>query len=381
MRVDLDVLYNNAMFTGQAGADIESITYTDNAAGESDSVEVVLDAQDEKWLWDWMPEKGASLELRIRGYNWDALHDDHALECGLFVVDEIDYSDTPAALRVSGVSKPGDTGFSEAERAAVWQNTSLRRIGETICARYGLGFTFDADDHDIDCDEQDGTDGAYYKELCERYGLSLKIYAKRLWVYDRETYKEKPEAVVFDRTKLLRGSLAYRTELAGTFTGGTYSYTDPATGRDIVCSIGGGARMKHVNRRAANVHDAAVQLCAELNEANHGKTTLNFSTDGVWNVCAGNTVRLTGYGKLDGRYFVDSITHKVSRSGGYTADFSCSAVLPAFRYWEIGGTIEQQEAQSGRMTDPARKAAQKNAAASVQFDPITGLPRITAQEK
>jgi len=61
-----------------------------------------------------------------------------------------------------------------------WKNTSIKRIGQTIAARYGLGFTYDAEDYDIECDEQDGADSSYYNTLCQNYGLVLKVYARRL---------------------------------------------------------------------------------------------------------------------------------------------------------------------------------------------------------
>ena len=39
------------------GLSIESLTYVDNAADDSDSIDLTLDAQDSKWLWGWMPQK------------------------------------------------------------------------------------------------------------------------------------------------------------------------------------------------------------------------------------------------------------------------------------------------------------------------------------
>ena len=64
-RVELDVTYNNAPFAGQVGAEIESLTYVDNAADDSDSIDITLDAQDSKWLHGWLPEEGATLRPRI----------------------------------------------------------------------------------------------------------------------------------------------------------------------------------------------------------------------------------------------------------------------------------------------------------------------------
>lgn len=173
------------------GLSVESLTYVDNAADDSDSIDLTLDAQDSKWLWGWMPQKGATLYPRLLGHDWERPGDERAMDCGLFVVDDVNYSDTPTTLQLGGVSKPSDSNFSETDRKVTWKNTSIKRIGQTIAARYGLGFTYDAEDYDIECDEQDGADSSYYNTLCQNYGLVLKVYARRLWVYDREAYKAK----------------------------------------------------------------------------------------------------------------------------------------------------------------------------------------------
>lgn len=367
----LDVRYNNAPFAGQVGGEIESLTYIDSAADNSDSIDITLDAQDGKWLRGWLPEKGATLRPRIRGYNWEAQGDRRIIECGLFVLDDVSFSDAPTTLQIGGVSKPSDSDFSELERETIWKNTSIKRIGETIAGRYGLAFTYDADDYDIECDEQDGTDSGYYNQLCKNYGLILKVYARRLWVYDRERYKEKRAVKTFHRTQIRPGSFAYTTTLSGTYTGGYFNYTDADKDIDIVCSVGGGTHTKSVNRRATSVYDASVQLCAELNNANHGTVRLRFGVDGDWLVSAGNCINLAGYGKLDGKYFVDKVTHKVSASG-LTTDFECSGIGTAFHYWDVGGKIEYHEPEEDSgvdydsayaTTSPAANAASSAAGA------------------
>ena len=140
--------------------------------------------------------------------------------------------------------------------------------------------------YDIECDEQDGADSSYYNTLCQNYGLVLKVYARRLWVYDREAYKAKRAVRTFDRTDIIRGSLSWTTTLSGTYTGGTFDYTDADKDCDISCKVGGGTHIKSVNRRAISVQDAAVQLCAELNRANHGTIKLRFTVPGDWTVSA-----------------------------------------------------------------------------------------------
>lgn len=370
----LDVQYNNSPFAGQVGMEIESLTYTDNAAENSDSIDITLDAQDDKWMNGWMPEKGATMRASIRGFDWERQGQNCLIECGIFTLDDVSLSDAPTTLQVSGVSKPSDSNFSELEREAIWKNTSIRRIGETIAARYGLAFSYDAVDYDIECDEQDGTDSSYYNTLCKNYGLVLKVYARRLWVYDREQYKGKPAVKTFARGQIRPGSFGYSTTLAGTYTGGYFNYTDADKDIDITCSVGGGTRIKSVNRRAANVYDASVQLCAELNTANHGTTKLRFGVDGEWAVSAGNCIALQGYGKLDGKYFVDKVTHKVSKSG-FTSDFECSGVGAAFHYWDVGGQIEYHE-QAGSSAESYNStyATTSPAAASAASAAAGGAP-------
>lgn len=56
-RLALDVRYNSYPFAGQVGGDIESLTYTDSAADNSDSIDITINAQDRKWLLGWMPER------------------------------------------------------------------------------------------------------------------------------------------------------------------------------------------------------------------------------------------------------------------------------------------------------------------------------------
>jgi len=354
---------------------VESMAYTDNAADESDSINIVVDAQDEKWLGDWMPKKGATLHPRAMGHDWEKPGDERVMDCGLFVVDDIAYNDTPTTLQLGGVSKPTDSDFGEQERTTTWRNTSIKRIGETIAKRYGLGFSFDGEDQGIECDEQNGTDSSYYNELCKGYGLVLKVYARRLWVYDREAYKAKPAVAIIDRTDIVRGTFSWTTALTGAYTGGTLDYTDPDTDSDISCSVGGGSHIKALNRRATSVHDAAVQLCAALNNANHGETKVKFRLPGNWDISAANNITLTGYRKLDGKYFVDRVTHKIDKTG-YTTEIEASAVVEGFHPWDVGGSIRYNSSEMGarvakEATAPAKSAA--SAATGTQAGDVVTL--------
>ena len=132
------------------------------------------------------------------------------------------------------------------------------------------------------------------------------------------------------------------------------------------------------NRRATSVYDASVQLCAEINNANHGRVKLKFSVMGNWGVSAGNNLRLTGYGDglnggINGKYFVDKVTHKYTKSGGFVTSFECSGIFDPFHYWDVGGHIEYHQSEDSssesynsayETTSPAANAASAAAGAT-----------------
>jgi hypothetical protein len=390
-RVSVSAKYNNVDFSEKTGADIESITYVDSASDNSDSIDITINAQDSKWMKGWMPEKGSSIKPKITGKYWgDNGKGTHTIKCGRFILDDITYNDKPSTLTIGGVAKPSNENFSERERSYVWKNTSIKRIGQTIAERYGLSFTYDADDYEIECDEQDDTDSTYFNNLCKNYGLILKIYAKRMFVYDREAYKEKKYVKEYEKNDIIEGTLSYNTTLSGTYTGGDFNYTDSDKNIDISCSIGGGAHTMSVNRKATSVLDASIQLCADINNANHGTTTLGFSVHGEWKVSAGQVIRLKGYSGLNGDYFVDKITHKYDSSSGFTSALECSAIETAYHYWDVGGSIKVHDEKKSSSTsyqttsaasNASSKAAGAKAGASVTLKNAPFYPSSTATQK
>ena len=132
------LVYNGTDITADIAADIESISYEGNAADDSDSVNVTINAMADKWLNDWMPEKGTSLDPTILVYNWPEEGQGGEMNNGVMTVDDISYSDAPCTMTMSATSKPNDTSFSEEDREYIWKNTSIQKIAQTIAERYSL---------------------------------------------------------------------------------------------------------------------------------------------------------------------------------------------------------------------------------------------------
>ena len=150
--------------------------------------------------------------------------------------------------------------------------------------------------------------------LCEEYGLSMKVYAQKIAVYDREKYKEKDPVATIRESEIEGGS--WESKLEGTYTGGEYTYTDPTTEEEIKVTVGAGTRILKKSGKADNKADAERKIAAAVANANHGATTLSLTIMGRADLVAGQCVTVVGIGRLSGKYFIDSITHTVG--GGYT---------------------------------------------------------------
>ena len=64
------LIYNEQDITEDISADIESISYEGNAADNSNSVSVTINAMEDKWLNKRMPTKGSTLDVTFFTHNW-----------------------------------------------------------------------------------------------------------------------------------------------------------------------------------------------------------------------------------------------------------------------------------------------------------------------
>lgn len=332
--------YENKDISAEIAPDIESFRYTDAAASQSDSVSITVNAKADKWKNDWMPEKGVKLYPTIVVKDWNiggvsSGYRDYSAECGAFVLDDMSFSSTPDTLTMGGVAKPNDTSFSERNRTFTWKKTSVKKIAETIAGRYGLDFEFDGDDHDIDAKEQDATDSSFLQDLCDTYALVIKVYAAKLWVYDREKYKAKDAVwTVYEAAPpgnptalcVERGSFKWSTKLTGTYTGGVYTYTNKTKKININVKVGTEERQLKLSGKVSSEADAKARLIAKLKNANHGATTISFTIPGYPVGASAQCINVVGFGKMAGKYFIDEMEHSYSPSGGYKTQVKASKV-------------------------------------------------------
>ena len=322
-RAYVDLTWNGAAVATQMTGYQENVTYTDQASGEADSLDVSIHG--EKWIGPWFPAEGDTLAATIKVYDWEREGDNRSLPCGLFVLDNPSFNGWPVTGTISTVSVPADSSFRETKRSKTWVNVTVEEIGKEVAGRAGVDLVYDVEGGPIQIktiEQSERTDCDFYMDLCSTYGLAMKVYSKKIVVFDREAYKAK--GTVGTVTRDMVKSFSWSGQLAGTYTGGEYTYTDPNTEEEIKVNVGGGPRILKLSGKADNKADAERKIKAAVANANHGAKKLSVTIMGNAMWVASQCVEVQDMGKLSGKYYMDKIVHNVG--GGYDMELEMSLV-------------------------------------------------------
>lgn len=303
-----------------------SFNYDDPAAGESDTISLNLADPLGQWIGAWLPHKGDEVEASIVFENREGDGKQTRKSCGKFILDDFSFSESGSgrSMTISAISAPLDDAFKGTVRTKNWEKVTIKQIAETIAGRYNLKLVFDAEDVTLAKKEQSGVaDSEFLNSLCEDYGLMLKIYSKKMIIYDRAAYKKKDALFRYDRADCL--SFSWKTQLVGSYTGGEIKYSSVKKNKTYTYTEGGGKRTLKVNKRANNLEDAKRLLRSALDKENHEVTTASFSVVGDPIPSATQTVLLTGFGQLSGKYYINKKSDSLSGSG-YTSSFEVSKI-------------------------------------------------------
>lgn len=314
-RVGVSVIYKGTDISEEVNRDLEEISYTDVASGESDSVTINISDSSKKWIGAWFPTKGDYIKVSIMFFNWYKHENNIPFDCGEFQVDDIGASGRPITFSIGGASIPQDNGFNAEKRTVTRESTTLEQIAQEIAGRAGIALYYEADSISMKAIEQTNeTDCKFLFSLCESYGLAMKVYANKIVIFEEERY-EKNAAVCTLRESDLE-NWSFNTTTAGTYTGAVFSFTDPDNEKDYEVQIGGGDRILNINVTADDIYDAERKGIAKLNNENKKETTMSVTIMANPSIVAGTNVQIEDLGKLSGKYYVDKVKSKFSGSGG-----------------------------------------------------------------
>lgn len=319
--------YNEKNATETITGDMESFYWSDNASGEADTISLTLNNKNRKWLKKaWFPQASDYIKMSIRVTNWKNQKDDRTVYCGKFAVDNFAAEGFPGRVSLNAISIPIHTGFNVTQRNKVYKKTSLSSILAEIAARAGVKLSFSGSDHKIDEISQSGqTDMNFAFSLCSDYDLSMKVYNGKLVVYDQTKYEKRKKSFTLNIDNMgVDEAYSFNYAISKRYDGVklqyqnkdgkniTYSYTVPgkAGNRKLFLSVS-------AESHADAEKKAKAKLAANIRES----VTATFKLMGDPKYQACKVFEVTGFGKFDGRYFIDKAVH--SKSSAYYTTIQC----------------------------------------------------------
>jgi len=328
-RAGIKLFYNGVDISRDIAPFLLNFSYTDQAHGKSDDLQVTLQDREGNWRDPWFPEKGATLTGQIEVFDWDYEGDHRVLPCGRFEIDEVTCKAPPTTVDVKSISVPITTTARQERRSKGWEKIKLSIMAREIATNHGLEFFWQSSEDPLldRRDQIEASDLSLLKAQCERLGLAVKVTDVQLVIFDEREFEKRPSVATIHLSDLngILKSFSLRSKTANTYKGAKLQYHDPVADEDFeVYKAAEGAQSAeqtlNINERVKSLGEAETVAEKRLYQKNKREVSGNMSLRGNMAMLGGSTVDLSGFGVFDGRYFIEKATHKYSKSSGYTTD-------------------------------------------------------------
>ena len=160
--------------------------------------------------------KGAEISAVIVQKNWESDGKDRVLDCGVFAVDTVDGSGPPAKATIKAGSIPYASTIRTQKKTKAWEKYTLSGIAKEIAGANGFACMFEsASDPFYQRKEQmQESDITFLQRLCKAAGISLKVTAKIIVLFDAAAYEQKDAVRTIQRGKADVGSYSFFHEPA-----------------------------------------------------------------------------------------------------------------------------------------------------------------------
>lgn len=347
-RASIAMDINGADMTEDLNLRLLSLSWTDNEDGDADDLTVELVDRDNVVAGTWLAteiENRAEANLNdgtkvtlsptITQENWEGGEgEDISLALGQFVVDSVTVKggDSGQTVTMQATALDYSTSARNSTYTRAWEDTTLRAVASTIAgeAGYSLMYLADGDVSYTRKEQISETNASFLQRLCTAAGLSLKTIDGSLVIFSQNDYETKTTSRVITRGDGTYTSFTLDAELSDTcYSSCTVSWEDTDTGETIEYTYTpSGYTYDEDNvltvsdEKVSSTAEAKALAIARLREANKGKITASFTFPGDILLVAGLTVELEDFGGFDGTYYIESSTHSVRASGGYTVSVS-----------------------------------------------------------
>ena len=319
-----------------------ALTYTDYEEDKTDDLNISLDDRDGIWIQDWLSggtvtiftsdsldenrnrdAKGAEISAVIIQKNWVSDGKDRVLDCGTFEIDSLDISGPPAQASIKATALPYSSTVRTEKKTKAWEMIKLSTLASEIAGANGMKCLFESSFDPLYTRKEQVqiSDIVFLQGLCKDAGISLKVTANMIVLFDEQDYEAKPAV-----RDIERGAADVKTYRFGTSTGDKkysrchVSYTDPMSGQTIEYTytpIGASpdGQTLEINEKVKTRENARQLAMKRLRQKNKAEYQAEFTLVGDVRLVAGVTVNVKGYGMFDGKYIVEAAIFNVSGSG------------------------------------------------------------------
>lgn len=281
--------------------------------------------------------KGAEITAVIIQKNWLSDGKDSVLDCGVFEVDSVDASGPPTKVTIKGTSIPHTSTIRTQDKTKAWESISLSGIAKEIAGKNGMKCMFESffDPFYSRKEQVSESDIVFLQRLCKNAGISLKVTAKIIVLFDAAVYEQKDAVRTIKNGEAGLSKFSFSTSLHDSSYGSCHvTYTDPNTEQTYEATFtapdddGSGQVLEISDEKVSSNAEALTLAEKRLREKNSQEFTASFTVAGDTTLVAGVTVMVEGWGAFDGKYIVESATHTVK--GGYKTSLSLRRVLEGY---------------------------------------------------
>ena len=315
MTPDFQILADSTDITAAIRDRLLSLSVTDAAGIDSDTLEISLDDRDGAIA---IPRRGAKLEVRL-GYKETGLAD-----LGIYVVDEVGLSGPPDTMTIRG--RAADLRAKiKTTRTRPWHKITIGNIVKKIAAEHGYTAKVTpelAKQLIAHIDQTGESDLHFLTRLATNRGAISKAAGGLLLFVFRGQAKSasgKDLPTVFLTGKDLSQRDVTIAE-RGKYASVVATWHSHSKAKEQRITLGSGEPAYTIRHRYPDEASATAAAKARLEASARGTSTLRFTCPGDVRIGAEGKLEISGCRTgVDGQWVVTTVTHRLDNSG-----YSCS---------------------------------------------------------
>ena len=312
------VIWNGKDITQDITPLVKRVVYEDAWEEESDSVEILCENSDGRWLYSWYPEKGDKIELYF-GY------EEEKVKAGTFEVDEFEFSGSISGeeIRIKGLATVLFKPLRE-KKTRAWENTSLNQIVSKIAKEHSLNLIIDSEDLEVKrIDQRNEGDWEFLKRLAKDYGKVVKIDGSTLAWIDKERLSRRTPVYTLTREEII--SYTFSDKKHKIYKGIICRYWDAKkkklfTYREDWKEGKPSSDYLKVQRKFDSLEEAKRYAKGMRLLYSNSEKTGRIEAVGNPLLIAGQVIEIKGFGLLDGNWLIEKSRHSIDFSSGYTTE-------------------------------------------------------------